>query len=109
MRRVQRTRDAHILHRFIEALLRQGIHQIQIEIADAGGAQLLHRAMRVVRGVYTAEQLERARRKRLRTQGHSIDARLRIFRKPAALDGAGVRLQGDFNVRRNLDPLPQCT
>jgi hypothetical protein len=47
------------------------------------------------------------RREGLRAQRHSIDARSRDSRQSAALDGARIRLQGDFRVGGEGDARPQ--
>src|SRR5450631_1153876 len=92
----------------LERLLRQRVHQIQIEVVDARGAQLRHRTMRVVRRMYSSQSLERTRRKSLRAQRHSVDSRLAIAREAAALDGTGIGLERDFGVARKRDALPKC-
>ena len=54
--------------------------------------------MRILGRVNASEHLKRARIEALRAQGYTVDARLGVARKPAALDGAGIRLQRDFSV-----------
>ena len=89
-------------------LLRQRIHQVQVEVAEPAAAQLLDRAQRVVRAYGSA----RAARARAATKLCAPrDTRLmpasRIAREAAALDGAGIGLQSDLGIARELDALPQ--
>jgi hypothetical protein len=88
-------------------LLGQRIHQVQIEVIEFRRAQLLHRAMRIVGGMNASQHLQSSRVKTLRAQGHPIDAGLRVARESAALDGARVRLQRNFHIVREGNPLPE--
>jgi hypothetical protein len=98
---------ANVLQRLLQRLPRQGIHQIEIEIAE-----LRRRSSATARcvssaGVNAAQRLQRPRRKGLRAQRHAIDAGITITGKAAALDGAGIGLQGHFRVIGECDSLPQ--
>ena len=64
MRGAERARGSHIVERFLQRLLRQGIHQIEIEIVELRRAQFRDRAVRVVRRVNAAQGLERAAARR---------------------------------------------
>ena len=70
----------------------------RLKLSELRGAQFLDRAMRVIGRMNAAQCLERARSKRLRAQGHAIDARLGIARETAALNGPRIGLQRDFRV-----------
>jgi len=87
--------------------VRQGIHQVQIEIGEIRRAQFLDRAVRVLGRMDAAQNFERARGECLRSQRHSIDACIPIAREAAALDGSRIRLQGDLGIAGEFDPLPQ--
>ena len=59
---LERAGGAHILERLVERLLGQRVHQIEIEIVEAGGVQLLDGAVGVLGDVNAAEPRERSRR-----------------------------------------------
>ena len=107
MRRPERARGSHILERFLERLLRQRVHQIEIEIVEPRRAQFGHRAMRVVRRVNAAQDLEGARCKGLRPERHAVDAGVAIPGEAAAFDGPRVGFQRHFHIVRECDSLPQ--
>ena len=87
MRRLKRTGDLHVVQRLFQRLLRQRVHEIEIEIAEFRGGQFLDRSMRVVGRMNAAQHFERVRVKTLRAQGHAIDSCLGIALELAALDG----------------------
>ena len=60
--------------------------------------QLLGTARGVGHGMDAAQHLQLLGAEALRAQGNPIDAHGRIFRETAALDGAGIGFQGDFDV-----------
>ena len=105
----QCTRGPNILERLLQRLLRQGVHQIEIEIVELRRAQFGHGAVRIVRRVNAAQYFERARRKGLRAQRHSIDAGIPVaLRNQAALDRARIGFQqSDFRIIGERNPLPQ--
>ncbi len=78
VRRRQRAGDLHIAERRLQGLSWKRIHEIEVEVAQLGGFQLLDRSMRVVCDVNTAQNLERVGIEALRAQGHAIDAGLGI-------------------------------
>src|ERR1700733_3040582 len=109
MRGPKREGDPHIVQRLLQGLLRQRIHEIEIEIAEYPGDEFLHRSIRVVGRMNTAQHFKRVRVKALRAQGHAIDTRLGIALELAALNRAWVRLQRDFRAVREVDPLLERT
>jgi len=78
VRRSERAGDAYVVQRLLQRLLRQRIHQIEIEIIEFRRAQFINRAMRVFGRVNAAQPLESGRIKRLRAQGYAVDSRFGV-------------------------------
>src|ERR1700733_4865798 len=64
VRGAERARGSHVEDRRLESLLGQCIHQVQVEIDDTRGPQLLDRTVRVVRRMNASQALESRRGKR---------------------------------------------
>src|SRR3984893_5605728 len=101
----KRTGDLHIVQRLLQGLLRQGVHEIEIEITELRGFELLHLPMRVVARMNAAQHFERICVEALRAHRHAIDSRLGIALELAALNRPWIRLQRDFRAIREVNPL----
>src|ERR1700679_780608 len=105
MRGPKRAGDLHIVQRLLQGLLRQRVHEIEVEIAEFRGDEVLPRSIRIVGRMNTAQPFKLVRVKAFRAQGHAIDARLSIALEFAALNRAWVRLERDFRIVRKVDSL----
>ena len=76
------------------------VHQIQIEILEARGVQLFHRAQRIGGAVDAAQPLQLLRIEALRAERHPGDAGGAIVGEPAALDRAGIGLERHLDIAR---------
>ncbi len=93
-------RRTQVRERAFRRLARQAIHQVEIEVGDAGGAEVGDRGRNFVRAMDAPERRERRRVEGLCAQRHAIDARGRVAGKAAVLDRARVGLHRDLGVRR---------
>ena len=103
MSRLQCERRCHIRNGLLRGLLRQPIHQIQIEIAEPGRVQFLGRANRFSRRVNAAERRKLACIETLRTQRDPIDTGGAVAGKPAALDRAWIGFKRNFGIGGNSE------
>ncbi len=96
MSRPQRERGAHVRHRASLVLTRQGIHEVQVEVAQARRMQFLGGGAGVLHAVDASEPLEHGRRETLRAQRYAVDAGGAVVGEAAALDGPRIRFQRDL-------------
>ena len=87
-------------------LLRQPVHQIEIEVLEPRGVQLSRRVVGLTGGVNPSEQLQMPFAEGLTTQRYPVDARRTVFGKATPLDRAGIRFQGDLGCRRECQARP---
>ena len=85
-------------------MLRQCVHQVQIEIIEAGILRGFHRAQGIATAVDAAQPLQAAVIKTLHTKTQAIDASGKIAGKWAVLHRAGVGFQCDFGIGRKPQP-----
>src|ERR1700733_1923148 len=105
MRRLQRQRVSDIRQCLRDSLVRQAVHQIEIEIRQARDLQLLDCALRIGSAVDATQALELSGVEALRTERYAGNSGGAIIGKAAALDRTRVGLQRDFQVSGELEPL----
>ena len=103
VRRRQRQRLPQVGTRAVHVLVRQPVHEIQVEVGQPRGVQLLGAARRIGGRVDAAQHLQLLRAKTLGAQGHPVHAHGRVFGEAPALDGAGIGFQGDLDVALKTD------
>ena len=108
MRRRQRERGAHIGHRTGQVLSWQGVHEVQVEIAQARRVQFLGGGAGVLHAMDASEPLEHGRGEALCAQRHAGDAGGAIIGEAATLDGPGIRFQRDLGSGGQQQPAAQC-
>ena len=84
-------------------LTRQRVHEVQIEIGQARGVQLLRGATGLVRRMDAAKGFQLPLIEALGSQRYPGNARGAILGETAALDGSRVGLERDLDVRRESD------
>ena len=94
----ERAGGADVGLRFGERLLRQGIHKVQVDIVETGGAGKLHRPARVIRAVDAAQRFQVLIVQALHANGQTVHARVAIGGEVGCIHRAGVGFQGDFDV-----------
>ena len=109
MGRLQGNGLLQIRQRLLPALPRQAVHQIQIEIIEAGLTRRLGGADRFVLAVNPAQCLQVRRVETLHANRQPIDAGSAVGVEPALLHRARIRLQRDFCIRSDLDALADFT
>ncbi len=85
-------------------LTRKTIHQIDIEIADAGGLQRLQRLFDLGAAVDAADGAQQLRLKALHTERYTVDASLPVSLETVMLEGSGIGFQGDLGAGFDLQP-----
>ena len=95
-------REGHRLiqigHRLGVVLIRQAVHQVQIQVVEAGPARHLDGAEGFAVVMNAAQRLQMLGVETLDADRQAIDARKPIVAKLGLLEGAGVGLKGDFDV-----------
>lgn len=84
----------------VERLLRQRIHQVEVEIVEAGLLRGPHRAFGIAAGMDAAEALQATVVEGLHAEAEPVHPGLAVAGERTMLDRAGIGLQGDFRVRR---------
>jgi hypothetical protein len=82
-----------------QRLLRQRVHQVEVEVVEAGILGQLHRRLGFAAVVDPAQSLEATVVEALDAEAQAIDAGLAIQLEAAVLGGAGVGLKGDLAPR----------
>ena len=74
------------------------MHQVQVEVVEAGGTGHVGGAHSFVAVMDAAERLEFGRLEALYADGQAIDAEAAVIAKLGLFEGAWVGFQGDFDV-----------
>ena len=82
----------------IDALLGQGVHKIQIEIVEAGGARAFNRRLRFLGIVHAPQSLQTSVIEALDSDREPVDAGGAKSGESTLFSGAGVGLQRDFQA-----------
>ena len=82
-----------------QVLAGQGIHQVEVEVVEAGVLRLLHRRLRLGAVVDPPQPLQAAVIEALDAEAEPVDAGGQVVGEAAMLGGAGVGFQGDFQAR----------
>ena len=98
VRRVELDGLAQIVQRFIQRLVRQAVHQVEVEAAQTEAGGQMRRAFRLGRAVNTSQTLQLCLAKALHADGDPVDPRALILDKAIGLHGAGVGLHGDLGI-----------
>jgi len=98
MRRLQRQRALNVRQRLRYGLLRQAVHQIEVEIRKAGGVQLSDRAFSIGGAMDAPQALQLLGIKALRAKLNPGDAGAAIVGEAPALDRAGIGLERHLDV-----------
>ncbi len=98
VRRPERQCALQVVQGAGQVLARQRVHQVEIEIVDAGAAQFGHGALDVARHVDAPQGGEPGIVETLRAERHAIDSLGRVLGEATVLDRAGVRLERDLRV-----------
>ncbi len=90
---------------FVLGLIRQAVHQVQVEVVETGPARHVGGANRFVAVVNAAQRLEFGFLKALNADRQPIDAQAAIGAELGLFEGAGVGFQGDLDVAGKADAL----
>ena len=107
VRRLQRHRLAQVIQRLRRRLARQGVHQVQIEIVEAGVAGVGGGAQGFLRPMDAAQRLQMPRIETLHSDRQPVDARRTEAGEAAGFQGAGVGFQSNLDVVAEAQPAPQ--
>ncbi len=84
-------------HRLGVLLIRQAVHQVEVQVVEAGAARHLDRTEGFAVVMDAAKGLEMAGIEALDANRQAIDARQPVVAKLGLLEGAGVGFEGDFD------------
>ena len=104
VRRLQRDRALDVVFGHRQGLFRQRVHQVEVEIVEAGILRELHRRLGLAAVVDAAEALQATVVETLDAEAQPIHARRAITLEAAMLGGAGIGFQGDFEAGREAQP-----
>ena len=90
MRRTLADGGTQVEQGVLDALLGQAVHQVEVEIVEAGGARHIGSADCLVAIVDAPQRLELGFLKTLHADGQAIDAEAAIALEFGLLEGAGV-------------------
>ena len=99
MRGRQRHRTLHVGQRAIQGLLRQRVHQVEVDVGVAGILRGFHRGLGLAGRVDAAQPLQLVVVEALHAERDAIDAGGKVAVEAAVLDRAGVGFQGDLGIR----------
>ena len=116
MRRALADCGAQVEQGVLDALLGQAVHQVEVEIVEAGSAGHVGGANGLVAIVDAPQRLEFGFLEALHADGQTVDAEASVGAELGLLEGAGVGFQGDFDITGKADASfhafenpPQCT
>src|SRR5258708_10579544 len=98
MRRLKLQRRVKICFQFCKSLPGIGVDQIEAKAVEIGLLHRAERSLRFVGGMNAAENLEQPGLKRLHADADAIDAGVTVTEEFLAIDGAGIRFQGDLAI-----------
>ena len=104
VRGAERERGLEVGERALARLLRQRIHQVEVEVVEARGGEFRDRGADLAGTVDPPEHRERRRIERLRAERDAVDAGFRVAREAAVLDRPGIRLHRDLGIRPEREP-----
>ncbi|MND87682.1 hypothetical protein D3C80_796890 [compost metagenome] len=81
------------------------MHQVEVEVVEAGAARHVGGADRFLAVVDAPQGLELGRLEALHADGQAIDAELAVGGELGLLEGAGVGFEGDLDVAGEGHPL----
>ncbi|MCW0416884.1 hypothetical protein NB689_002638 [Xanthomonas sacchari] len=102
--RLQRQRLRDVALGLGQGLLRQRVHQVQVDIGIAGVLRQLHRTLGLGAVVDAAQPLQGRVVEALDAEAQAIHPGRQVAVEAAMLGGAGVGLQGDLQARREAQP-----
>ncbi|MNF68715.1 hypothetical protein D3C84_505800 [compost metagenome] len=89
---------AQIAEGILDGLVRQAVHQVQVEVGETGGARHVGGADGLVTVVDAPQGLELFRLEALHADRQAVDAQRPVVAELGLLEGAGVGFQGDFDI-----------
>ena len=104
MLRIQREGLLDIIQCHGQGLLGQGIHQIQIDVAETGVLSADHRRPSPLGVMDSAQALKAAIIETLHAETQAVHAGREITGEAVVFGGTGVAFQGDFAIRREAQP-----
>jgi hypothetical protein len=99
VRRLQRQRALDVVQRHRQVLAGQGVHQVEVDVVEAGVLRQLHRGPGLRAVVDPPEPAQAAVVETLDAQAQAIDAGAAVVLEAAVLGGAGVGFQRDLAAR----------
>ena len=99
-------RATQIVDGFHDTVIRQRVHQVDIDIVKIGVSGDANRIHDLVRAVYSSQPGQCIIAKALRTQRQAVDACISIIREARGFDRARVRFKGDFGGRHQVEARP---
>ena len=105
MRRRQLDGLAQVGQGVVRGLVGQAVHEVHVEVVEAGCACHVRGADRLVAVVYTPQGLELGGLEALYADGQAIDAGLPVRLEFLLLEGPWVGFQSDFDVDGERDAL----
>ena len=96
--RGERHRLIQIGHRLGVLLIRQAMHQVEVQVVEAGAARHVDGAERFTVIMDAAEGLQMFGIEALDADRQAVDAGQPVVAKLGLLEGAGVGFEGDFDV-----------
>ena len=100
MRRLQRERALDVVLGHRQRLLRQRVHQVEVDVVEAGVLRQLHRGLGLAAVVDAAQALQAAVVEALDAEAEAVHAGRAVHLEAAVLGGAGIGFQRDLAARR---------
>ncbi|MNZ48643.1 hypothetical protein D3C78_663910 [compost metagenome] len=97
--------DAQVVQGIVDGLVREAVHQVEVEVVEAGAARHVGGADRFLAVVDAPQGLELGRLEALHADGQAIDAELAVGGELGLFEGAGVGFEGDLDVAGEGHPL----
>ena len=98
VRGLQRHRALHVGQCAVQRLLRQRVHQVQIDVGVAGILRRLHCGLGLTSRVDATEPLQFVVVEALHAERNAVDAGRQVTVEATVFDGAGIGFQGDLGV-----------
>ena len=104
MRRLQRERALQVGAGAGQVLAGQGVHQVEVDVVEAGVLGQLHRRLGLAAVVDAAQSLQAAVVEALDAEAQAVDAGSEVTLEAVVLGGAGVGLERDLAAGREAQP-----
>ncbi|SVK46189.1 Uncharacterised protein [Acinetobacter baumannii] len=108
VRRIEGDSLAQIVQRLFQRLIRQAVHQIEVEAAQAKIGRQRRRTFGFFRAVDAPQTVQLLGAEALHPDGDAVDAGALVAAEAIGLHGAGIGFHGDFGVVGDANARPHA-